>query len=152
MKKIGTISLILIGMFFLAGCGQFSNQNQKSLPETVQQPEHKIPATETPKVGPKDVAANYANLTLMTFPADMQAKKYLAPELQSKFDALGFVPNSYGIQNTPDSISVGEANVSGNKATIKVTGQFGQSQVIWEFTLAQFNDEWKISKISKVSK
>lgn len=155
MKKIVKINLILIGVIFLSGCGQQqpASQNQPAGQEDVaQKPVEKVPGVvPAPKEGPKEVVEKYANLTLMTFPADKQAKKYLAPELQSKFDASGFVPQSYGIQDTPSSISVGEASVSGNKAAVKVTGQFGQSSVTWEFTASQFNDEWKISKISKIS-
>jgi hypothetical protein len=154
MKKSTTIFLVFIGLIFLAGCGgqqQPTSQSQPAGQESaVQQPAQKNSGVSpAPKEGPKEVAEKYANYTLMTFPADSQAKKYLATDLQAKFDTPGFVPQSYGIQDTPSSITVGEDNVSGNKAAVKVIGQFGQSQVIWEFTLGNFNNEWKISKISK---
>jgi hypothetical protein len=154
MKKT-KITLILAGVIVLSGCGQLpAGQNPPvEKKEAIKQAEEKIPGVvPAAKEGPKEVAASYANLTLMTFPADAQAKKYLAPELQAKFDAPGFVPQSYGIQDTPSSITVGEAVASGNTATVKVTGQFGQTQEAWEFTLGNFNDEWKISKISRTSK
>jgi len=156
MKKIVKINLIFIGVIFLSGCGQQQpdSQSQPAGKEVaVQQPTQKITdTTPAAKEGPKEVVDKYANYTLMAFPADSQAKKYLATDLQAKFDTSGFVPQSYGIQDTPGSISVGEASVSGNKATVRVTGQFGQSSLTWEFAVSQFNDEWKISKISKVSK
>lgn len=154
MKKIISIGFILFGIIFLSGCGQQSaNQNQLAeQAPAVQQPDQKIPDVQESKEGPKEVVEKYANYTLMTFPADIQAKKYLAPNLQSKFDTSGFVPQSYGIQDTPSSISVGEADISGNKATVRATGQFGQTQIIWEFAVSQFNNEWRITKISKVSK
>lgn len=151
MKKI---TIVLVGVIFLSGCvgqQQTSSQSQPEKQKTAnQKTAEKIPdVVPEAKEGPKEVAASYANLTLMTFPTDARAKEYLAPDLQTKFNTTGFVPQSYGIQNTPDSINVDEANVSGTKATVKVTGQFGQTQITWEFTLSQFNGEWKISTISK---
>lgn len=134
---------------------QKPTQSAITTPEETQEPTP--PADETadtdivPRENAKEVVENYVKYTL-GIPANYDlAKQYLTPELQSQFDTTpGFVPRSYGIQDVPYSTTVNTKNTSENKATIQVIGQYDSSQVIWEFTVMVYNNEWKISAINKI--
>lgn len=147
MKKILIFTAAGL-VLFLAGCiNQNTNQpvTNKSVPtENSKQ--------SVPTENPKQVVENYVKYTL-SIPANYDlAKQYLTPDLQSTFvNNPGFVPQSYGIQDNPISTTINTASIADKEATVRTIGQYSTSQISWDFTVVIINNEWKISKIDKVS-
>jgi len=180
MKK--TLLITLLGASLaLAGCAQQtpiqnqnSNQPTADINQNVNEPvvnqnlNTNQPATNVnqntdldrvintptkPAGDPREVVKNYVKYTL-GIPANYNlAKQNLTPDLQSQFiNNPAFVPQSYGIQDVPNSTTVNTRSTSDDSATIRVVGEYSSSgQVLWDFTVVVYNNEWRISEIKKVS-
>jgi len=100
---------------------------------------------------PKQVVESYVNNTLIVTPNNYaKAIESLMPDLQKQFDETpGFVPQSYGIQDGPVSVTAEEAKINGTDATVNVVGHYDGTDVIWVFNLKIHQGEWKINSYLK---
>jgi hypothetical protein len=148
MKRIAVVMVILIFIGFSALLF-FSNSNNKTTP-TKTSSRH----INTVMITPNEVVENYTNATLGTLPnasVDYQkAKTYLDDNLRSQFTDDSFVPQSYGIQQGPDDVSIEVVYKKEDEAKVLVEAYYGEEMALaWLFSLTRVNGEWKISTIEE---
>ncbi|MBT5016633.1 hypothetical protein HN748_04910 [Candidatus Peregrinibacteria bacterium] len=100
---------------------------------------------------PKLSVSKFVNDVLVDPPFDYEAAgEYLVPSLHDQFDNVsGFVPLTFGIQDHPGSVTVNDAEMFDDSAKVRVMGHYDATELIWDFTVVVYENEWKIAGIEK---
>lgn len=158
MKGSSTVWIIIITAVItaiLVGGGIYVWQKIAEKSE-VTTPEKSTEVIKKPTVSPSKVVEDFMIYSLGTIPGSKVdydvAKTYLSPQLQTQFTDDSFIPQLYGIQDGPDEVEVVSEKISDSTATVRVNATYGTStQPTWDFQLAIYNNQWKISDVQKLS-
>jgi ABC-type transporter MlaC component len=104
---------------------------------------------------PSEVVQAFVDATLATDASgsvDPDAARGLMTEAYApRFDEPGFVPLTYGIQDSPTSTEVGPEVIDGSTASVTVLGYWGSDLGReWRFTLEMEGGAWKVANIEIV--
>ncbi|MEA3355520.1 MAG: hypothetical protein U9Q63_03495 [Patescibacteria group bacterium] len=146
MRKILTFITMLTLSFFLIGCN-----NDKTT--TTDKTTTDTNTTETTTLNPSRVVELFMRATLGTVPGALidydLAKTLMTTSYAAEFTTPMFVPQSYAIQDGPDSYEITNEEVLTDTATVTVLGHWGtENQMYWMFELEKENKDWKLNFIN----
>jgi len=160
MKKIFLCALLVVPLVLLGtGCEPVVDNGGADQPVSGNgasngtTPEPSPEPSESSTEMAKETVASYMKHTLGTL-SDSEidydkAKEYMTSDLAEEFTTPMFIPVSYCIQDGPEAVDMLSAEESGDEIVVKVKGLYGKDwSDMWDFTLAEVDDEWLIDEIT----
>ena len=146
-KKLIIFAVIALSVFLIFNNGKKTTSDPAMTKKTTSG------TTPTTATAPKAVINSYMKATLGMIPgADIdydKARTLMTTNYAAEFTDSMFVPQSYGMQDGPDSVEITGQEILTDTATVTVLGHWGpDNQMYWMFELEKEAGEWKLNFIN----